>query len=314
MSYVIVALAPFQWDPPGWIDNGAVRGDRGTIRFGSPGMAQTWQHPAWTDRAMALNEITVHLRVRSSSTNQKGPARIFTFSTNPYHRNLTIGQENADLSIRLRTPATSPNGLPPHTISSVFSRPGWREIQLAIEPTQLVAHVDGRRVLSEPLPRRPLETWDRDFRLALGNELTGDRPWLGEISSALVTVGDQQFDCLESGVLELPLRFRKRAKFQFLTPEQARTQDLLLNFVCFIPLGFVLATIGGRRTMMVLAVVICAAASFCVEFAQIFFAYRMPSVSDWISNSLGGFVGALVAWSCAAANRRRAAPRVANQN
>ena len=34
-----------------------------------------------------------------------------------------------------------------------------------------------------------LSGWDRNFRLSLANELTGDRPWLGELD--LVAIYDR---------------------------------------------------------------------------------------------------------------------------
>ncbi len=43
-----------------------------------------------------------------------------------------------------------------------------------------VFYIDGVAVQTEHI-RGELSVWDDDFRLALGNELTGDRPWLGQL-------------------------------------------------------------------------------------------------------------------------------------
>ena len=44
---------------------------------------------------------------------------------------------------------------------------------------QAAMYIDGRLVAGKEVPGE-VTNWDSDFRLALANELTGDRPWLGE--------------------------------------------------------------------------------------------------------------------------------------
>jgi len=41
-------------------------------------------------------------------------------------------------------------------------------------------YLDGNEVISEPLPG-DLSNWSNSYPLLIGNELTGDRPWLGEV-------------------------------------------------------------------------------------------------------------------------------------
>jgi glycopeptide antibiotics resistance protein len=88
-------------------------------------------------------------------------------------------------------------------------------------------------------------------------------------------------------------------------------RDMVLNFVCFIPVGFVLGMLRGERGSLAFAVTVCAVASLSVEVTQFFFDQRTPSFSDWGLNVAGAVVGAwlarrLVVRVCGSAARRPA--------
>jgi VanZ family protein len=300
VAYFYVGLAPFKWDPPRWVDNGAVMTPQGTIRFASPGIAKTNAAPAWVDKAIATNQLKIDLRLQSASSDASRRARIVTLSDEHYRCNFTIAQKGTSMYIRLRTPNSSLNGTPDYRVRSVFQPMQWRAVQVVVDQSRLTVRVDGRQVLSRPLPASMFQNWNRDFLFAMGNELSMDRPWLGEIAYASVDVGGESFNCLAPGAIDFPDGFWKGLKFQYMTPERARVRDMLLNFLCFIPLGFVLAMSRANRPAVLRAVVVCAVASLLVESAQILFAYRMPSASDWAANTFGGLIGSLVAWCVAA--------------
>jgi hypothetical protein len=57
------------------------------------------------------SELSVELRCRSNDSTQVGPARIVSFSADPYVRNFTVGQQGDALVFRLRTPPNGDNGL-----------------------------------------------------------------------------------------------------------------------------------------------------------------------------------------------------------
>jgi hypothetical protein len=52
--------------------------------------------------------VVVHFSVQNLE--QDGPARIVSFSTDPFHRNFDIGQMRDRIRLRLRTPVSGPNG------------------------------------------------------------------------------------------------------------------------------------------------------------------------------------------------------------
>ncbi|MGH7414233.1 MAG: VanZ family protein [Candidatus Rokuibacteriota bacterium] len=92
------------------------------------------------------NQLTLKLVCRTASSHQEGPGRIVSISIDPYHRNLTIGQEGPALVARLRTPLTGPNGIEPELVKpNVFDRDGERTILLTYDGSTLAAYVDGAR-------------------------------------------------------------------------------------------------------------------------------------------------------------------------
>jgi VanZ family protein len=59
--------------------------------------------------AMARNAFSVIARVESAAVDQFGPARIITFSANPFNRNFDLGQEGSRVIFRVRTPTAGPD-------------------------------------------------------------------------------------------------------------------------------------------------------------------------------------------------------------
>lgn len=60
--------------------------------------------------AEETQSVVLEARVRSSSSQHRGPTRIVTFSAGPGLRNATLAQSGDDLVLRVRTPLSGPNG------------------------------------------------------------------------------------------------------------------------------------------------------------------------------------------------------------
>jgi hypothetical protein len=145
--------------------------------------------------ARASNGLTIEAWVKPWDTSQDGPARILTLSQDPYSRNFTLGQglwgsQPSDLyDVRLRTTTTSDNGSPSLSTPAgllttelthvVYTRGASGVARIYMGGIERVSGVVGG----------DFSNWDEGFRLALGNELTGDRPWLGELH--LVAIYDR---------------------------------------------------------------------------------------------------------------------------
>lgn len=90
--------------------------------------------------------------------------------------------------------------------------------------------------------------------------------------------------------------------FYFLTapwPHYWSRFDVVANFLGYVPLGF-LATLSLLRTRLLpqpalLAAITCSLLSVALEALQSYLPYRVPQLSDWLLNSGGALVGAVIA-------------------
>jgi hypothetical protein len=301
---VVLSLWPLTaWRAPVFIENKAERTYEGALRFASPGIARSVTPPEWPETLKDDPDqaLTIALKLRAYAASQQGPARILTLSRTTLMRDLTIGQEGSDLVLRLRGPWSDRNGLingkSVARAPNVFIDKNWRDVVVAISVDRVQIRCDGALVQDEILKAAPFPAWDGNFNLALGNEFTFDRPWLGEIALAEVTVGATKIDYAQPGNLKIP-----RVHWDFVSvPRFSPFQDLdiidaFANVLFYLPLGFLLGWLSYPRTPWLAAVAICAL-SVSMEMLQISIPGRIPASSDMITNGLGGFLGiALVIW------------------
>jgi len=311
LVYFVATLWPFRWQSlPERIANGASH-DRHVMRFPSAGMINTTEAPSWLKAAIRQRDVAIRLRVRSDSSRQFGRAHIFTISQDTGHRNLTLAQRGASLNLRLRSTATAVNGRPSYYIPNVFATSVWRDIHLVINRESMRLTIDGKTAVSKRFDEPPLAFWDDGYRIAFGNELTGDRPWLGEINLAEVTVADQKFDLLNATTLVIPTRYwlGEGTEPVFFIPEllalnRSGVKDIALNVLGFVPFGYVLANGHGRKSSVLLAIGVAAVASLLVEVSQTWIATRHSSLLDWILNTSGAWLDAVVRWPAHSAAKR----------
>ncbi|MEE2641173.1 MAG: DUF1592 domain-containing protein [Planctomycetota bacterium] len=132
------------------------------------------------------NELTVEVWIEPADDQQKGPARILSFSRNGSQRNFTLGQDGNCYDFRLRTTRTSGNGIP-----SLSTRPGTATKRLThvvytrSRNGRAKIFLDGQLAAEAVVPG-DFSNWDINFRLSAGNELSGDRPWKGKMYLAAI--------------------------------------------------------------------------------------------------------------------------------
>jgi mono/diheme cytochrome c family protein len=130
--------------------------------------------------------LSIEVWVKPHDTRQDGPARIVTLSSDPGHRDFTLSQDGTRYDVRLRTTSTDGNGTP-----SIFSPGGSLRTELTHvvytrDPTgKARIYINGKVAVTQAVAGQ-LANWGDDFRLSLLNELTDDRPWLGELNLAAV--------------------------------------------------------------------------------------------------------------------------------
>ena len=127
-------------------------------------------------------EITIEAWVQPASTGQSGPARIVTLSSGTRTRNFTLGQDGSAYDVRLRTTDTGSNGSKPSVTTSAGSLDTrlTHVVYTRDASGDAVLYLNGRKQVRRTVSG-DVGNWDSDYRFALGNELGGNRPWLGAL-------------------------------------------------------------------------------------------------------------------------------------
>lgn len=227
--------------------------------------------------AFQEGRFSVDLEVTPQTTEIR-QGRILAFSRHTGFQNWIVAQNNADLLIRHRGRTC--------VFENVFE--AFTPIRLV-----LVFTFDGVSMYSteQKVRFRSWEGsdhgWDSNSRFVLGNEVTGDRPWLGELirlrlfrfelnndavsmllagaeanptqlgsSLHLVTVSGKSATLLgeQGGRVELSiytwpgsLKLRRLVSLEYLL-ETTKTVDVILNVLIGIPLGIFVAFLFKRRS------------------------------------------------------------------
>ncbi len=287
--YAIATTFPFEVER-----NGARLEPTGAM-FPSAGVLW-WAEPSFR---VPRRQLSLEVTARTTSVDQRGPARLVTYSADPYDANVTLGQQGDTLVVRLRRPGSSPVGAPPFLVPGVFSTAQDIPFRVDVSTTRLSVSVDGRSVLDRELDADPFATWRSDFAVALGNEVTGERPWLGELRTVRLTSDDLTHDLLD------PLTLRRPSYLDWLRQRvmilSASLADVLANFFLLVPMGWL--TAGAlRRHAVARTAALWLLLALLVEGLQVLLPGRFPALSDLVLNVLGATLGA--AWRSRAATRR----------
>ncbi len=152
----------------------------GSLEVRSQTLIRAKQPPTQLINAIKrTGELTIEAWITPQRTDQTGPARIVTLSKDTNARNFTLGQDKDRFDVRLRASGTDANGMP-----SISSRSGT----VVTKPTHVVytrersgvtrVFINGKES-GTGKANGNLGNWDGSYSLALANELTKDRPWLG---------------------------------------------------------------------------------------------------------------------------------------
>ncbi len=135
---------------------------------------------------------------REVGLSEGAPARIVTLSADHEQRNLTLGQTAAGYyEVRLRNTGTEANGSVRGVLSSAMPGGAGGRVRagglthIVFTWSQAIGgaslYLDGVEVASRPMPGTLLAApgsgelgWDASYRLAIGDEIVGQRAWLGD--------------------------------------------------------------------------------------------------------------------------------------
>jgi hypothetical protein len=131
------------------------------------------------------NALTLEAWITPATASQSGPARVVTISDGLFDRNLTLGHghpmggADASYEVRLRTVETTNNGTPSLTSPANSATTQLQHLVYTRDAEGVTRiYLDGELVASGAVPGS-MSNWNANYRLALGNEIGADRPWLG---------------------------------------------------------------------------------------------------------------------------------------
>ncbi len=144
-----------------------------------------------TNSIRRSNECTLEVWMRPAKMNQKGPARVLTLSNGPSQRNFTLGQDNDKIDVRFRTTKTSTNGIPSLSTPAKTLQPKLMHLVYTRNRNgQVRIYINGKKKIEKQVAGNAAN-WNSTYHLALANELSNDRPWLGTLH--LVAIYNRAF-------------------------------------------------------------------------------------------------------------------------
>lgn len=148
-----------------WMDaaTAATAGPDGVRLDGASWLQSVRPAAALTKVLRRANRFRLDLVLSVTDTTQGGPARILSLSRDPWHRNLTLGQDGSSLVVRLRTPFSGLNGTHPALVVDHCLVPG-RQHRFRVS-------YDGRRLLVRDGRHRILGRLELRYGAALCNGL-----------------------------------------------------------------------------------------------------------------------------------------------
>ena len=133
----------------------------------------------------ASSQLTIEGVITPDNLDQRGPARIITFSKDTGSRNFTLGQENENLILRLRTPKTGVNALNPQISLCSVEAGEPLHVIVSYYPGNVYCYVNGKTVYSSTDVQGDFSNWE-DCYLLFGDEYSGERSWAGQIEGVAI--------------------------------------------------------------------------------------------------------------------------------
>ena len=112
---------------------------------------------------------------------QSGPARLISVSSDPSHRNFTLGQDGDRFDFRLRTTKRDRNGMPSTAAPGGSLELGRVHVVVTRGASGEMTIYQNGHPLYQDQVSGDLGNWDDNFKLSVSNEVGGGRPWVGKL-------------------------------------------------------------------------------------------------------------------------------------
>jgi hypothetical protein len=133
------------------------------------------------DGCMASNTITVEAWVKNATIETNG--RILSSAINADTHNFALKQQNDYYELRLRTSQNQPNGNENYLAASPIGTATQLDQHVVVTRSTVGVtnfYIDGLKQSPDSVPGN-FGTWDLTYGIAVGNEPSLDRPWLGTV-------------------------------------------------------------------------------------------------------------------------------------
>lgn len=140
------------------------------------------------DAVRTVQAFTLELVLIPASLEQKGPARILSFSRSPTESNFMLGQADDKLVFRVRSTKTQPNGADAQVELAELERDKPVHLLISATPEEILAWVNGKKVKLNG-PGGAFTNWDAQYDLLIGNEQGGGRAWSGSVTALMLKAG-----------------------------------------------------------------------------------------------------------------------------
>lgn len=166
-----------------FIESGTVNWleDRSGIEIAAKSIIRNNAAAKLHEELTATNELTVEVWIEPADLIQGGPGRIVSYSQDTGFRNFTLGQESTEYDMRMQTTNTDQNGMPSLRTSGGQVKEELQQIVVTYDGNQKIFYVNGQESGKRQTIGGDFSRWNSGFEFIIGNEATGDRPWLGEI-------------------------------------------------------------------------------------------------------------------------------------
>lgn len=308
-TLLVVSWSPFEPEIPRWVIGGVEAQPDGSVRFVDGAFVASEDSPDWLADVLAAEYLEVAVRFQPASADQRGPARILALSApadddqrDVLEHTLVIGQEGADLIVRVVRPGSTEQGMPALEVPGVLAvpdgaeAPAWHDLELVLDD-ELVLRVDGEQRVREEATTGWASAWDGPLVLTLANTPSGERPWEGTIARATVDAGTGAVDLLarDGGVAP-------RGHTRHLPPRLVAAHGRV--GAVYLAIGVLHTLLGAAvgaalvfarpdrslRTTLWTVVALAAVANV----GKVLVALRHPSIATFLLQVGGGALGALL--------------------
>ena len=126
------------------------------------------------------DELCLEITLMTDKQNQRGPARIVSFSRDLDSRNFTLGQDGDNLVLRLRTKHNNNNGTNPQVTLTKIVTGQPMHVVVSYRSGLILCCVNGRQVSKTDVLKGDFHNWE-PMTLIMGDEVSGGRDWNGSI-------------------------------------------------------------------------------------------------------------------------------------